>query len=159
VEDERSRRVQADERAARSAIGAGAVLIRSWRNEYGVHARTQAFVEAVEADIAAARQARDAKRVQDGEQRLAEARATAQAWMRARDTTWASLTSLLLQQAELPPALLEAQLKVWHADNAQPEFERLREFAAMFVAEVNHTRAGRAVNAEAARRRVAPAAQ
>jgi hypothetical protein len=159
VEDERSRRVQADERAARSAIGAGAVLIRAWRNEFSVHARTQAFVEAVEADIAAARQARDAKRVQDGEQRLAEARATAQAWMRARDTTWASLTSLLLQQAELPPALLEAQLKVWHADNAQPEFERLREFAAMFVAEVNHTRAGRAVNAEAARRRVAPAAQ
>ncbi len=159
VEDERSRRVQADERAARSAIGAGAVLIRAWRNEFSVQARTQAFVEAVEADIAAARQARDAKRVQDGEQRLAEARATAQAWLRARDTTWASLTSLLLQQAELPPALLEAQLKVWHADNAQPEFERLREFAAMFVAEVNHTRAGRAVNAEAARRRVAPAAQ
>ena len=154
VEDERSRRAQADERAARSAIGAGAVLIRAWRNEYSVHGRTLAFVQAQEADLAAARQARDQKRVQEGEQRLAEARATSEQWQRARDTTWASLTSLLLQQAELPPALMEAQLRVWRADNAQPEFERLREFAGLFVAEVSQTRTGRAVNAEAARRRL-----
>jgi hypothetical protein len=64
------------------------------------------------------------------------------------------LTSLLLQQAEMPQPLLEAQLKVWLADNAQPDFARLRDFAAMFVAEVNHARAGRAVNADATRARL-----
>jgi hypothetical protein len=154
VETERSRRVQADERASRSAIGAGAVLVRSFRNEYQVAAATIAVVGDAEAALAAATRANDPRRKQEAEKLLADARLRSAGWVRARDTTWSSLTSLLLQQAEMAQPLMEAQLKVWRADNAQPDFERLRDFAAMFVAEVGHTRAGRAVNADATRTRL-----
>ncbi len=159
VEDQRSRRVQADERAARSAIGAGAVLVRAFRNENFQLAQYQTLVATLETVIADARKAGDTKLREESERRLEQTREPMQLFTRSRDTTWASLTSLLLQQAELPQPLLEAQLKVWQADNAQPEFELLRRFAAMFVAEVNHTRAGRAVNAEAARTRLTAARQ
>lgn len=151
VETERSRRVQADERAARSAIGAGAVLVRSYRNEFQVAAATLAVVQDAEAAVAAAR---DPAGKAAAEKLLAEAQARSAGWVRARDTTWASLTSLLLQQADMAQPLLDAQLRVWLADNAQPDFGRLRDFAAMFAAEVNHTRAGRAVDADATRRRL-----
>jgi hypothetical protein len=151
VETERSRRVQADERAARSAIGAGAVLVRSFRNEFQVAAATIAVVQDAEAAVAAARNPASKA---EAEKLLADARLRSAAWVRARDTTWASLTSLLLQQAEMAQPLLEAQLRVWLADNAQPDFARLRDFAALFAAEVNRTRAGRAVDADAARRRL-----
>jgi hypothetical protein len=151
VETERSRRVQADERAARSAIGAGAVLVRSYRNEFDVAGASIKEVQLAEAALAAARTPGDKA---NADRELAVARRISAPWVRSRDTTWASLTSLLLQQAEMPQPLLEAQLKVWLADNAQPDFARLRDFAAMFVAEVNHARAGRAVNADATRARL-----
>ena len=48
---------------------------------------------------------------------------------------------------------------MWRADNTQAEFELLRNFAGLFVAEVNHTRAGRTVNTEPARRRLTAALQ
>ncbi len=150
VEEQRSRRVQADERAARSAIGAAAVLVRAWNNEHDVAEVGLEIVAKAEAQLAAAnattRQAADAQ--------LDSARKRVAPWVAARATTWASLTSLLLQQTELPPALLDSQLKVWQAENAQPEFATLRRAASLFVAEVNQTRAGRTVNAEAARRRL-----
>jgi hypothetical protein len=159
VEDERSRRVQADERAARSAIGAGAVLVRAFRNENFQLAQYQTLVATLETVIANARKAGDTKLLEESERRLEQTREPTQLFTRSRDTTWASLTSLLLQQADLPQPLLEAQLKVWQADNAQPDFALLRRFAAMFIAEVNHTRAGRAVAAEAARARLTAAQQ
>ena len=150
VEDQRSRRVQADERAARSAIGAAAVLVRAWNNEHDIAEVGLDIVGKAEVQLAAA----NAAARQAAETQLEGARKRVAPWVAARASTWASLTSLLLQQTELPPALLESQLKVWQAENAQPEFETLRRAAALFVAEVNQTRAGRTVNADAARRRL-----
>lgn len=159
VEDERSRRVQADERAARSAIGAGAVLIRAFRNENRQYEEYGKLIATIEKVIEDARKANDTRLREESERRLAQSRETQALFSRIRETTWASLASLLLQQADLPPALLDSQLRVWRADNAQAEFELLRSFAGLFVAEVNHTRAGRAVNAEIARRRITAALQ
>jgi len=159
VEDERSRRVQADERAARSAIGAGAVLIRAFRNENRQYEEYGKLIATIEKIIEDARKANDTKLREESERRLAQSKETQALFTRIRETTWASLTSLLLQQADLPPALLESQLRVWRADNTQAEFELLRNFAGLFVAEVNHTRAGRTVNTEPARRRLTAALQ
>lgn len=159
VEDERSRRVQADERAARSAIGAGAVLIRAFRNENRQYEEYGKLIATIEKIIEDAKKANDAKLREESERRLAQSKETQALFSRIRETTWASLASLLLQQADLPPALLESQLRVWRADNTQAEFELLRSFAGLFVAEVNHTRTGRAVNADIARRRITAALQ
>ncbi len=159
VEDERSRRVQADERAARSAIGAGAVLIRAFRNENRQYEEYGKLIATIEKIIEDAKKANDTKLREESERRLAQSKETQALFTRIRETTWASLTSLLLQQADLPPALLESQLRVWRADNTQSEFELLRTFAGLFVAEVNHTRTGRTVNAEAARRRITASLQ
>ena len=159
VEDERSRRVQADERAARSAIGAGAVLIRAFRNENRQYEEYGKLIATIEKIIEDARKANDTKLREESERRLAQSKETQALFTRIRETTWASLTSLLLQQADLPPALLESQLRVWRADNTQAEFELLRSFAGLFVAEVNHTRTGRTVNTEPARRRLTAALQ
>ena len=106
-----------------------------------------------------ARKANDTKLREESERRLAQSKETQALFTRIRETTWASLTSLLLQQADLPPALLESQLRVWRAANTQAEFELLRSFAGLFVAEVNHTRTGRTVNTEPARRRLTAALQ
>ena len=151
VEDERSRRVQSDERAARSAIGSGAVLIRSFRNDY----RSTLSLQRIVADMeAAAKTAHSPAEKQRIEAELADARERLVLWNRSLDTAFAALTSLLLQQADLPKPLLDAQLAVWRTDNAQPAFETLRDFAGRFTEEVDRARPGRSVNPEALRRRL-----
>jgi len=152
VEDERSRRVQADERAARSAIGAGAVLIRAWRNDY----RGAASLARIVADLEAAAKASGISDQQrrEAEADLADARERLVLWNRSLDTAFAALASLLLQQTELPKPLLEAQLAVWRAENAQPAFETLRRFAGWFTEEVERARPGRSVPVEALRQRL-----
>ena len=151
VEDERSRRVQSDERAARSAIGSGAVLIRSWRNDF----RSTLSLQRIVADMeAAAKAARTPAEKQRAEADLADARERLALWNRSLDTAFAALSSLLLQQADLPKPLLDSQLAVWRTDNAQPAFQTLREFAGWFTEEVDRARPGRSVNPEALRRRL-----
>lgn len=154
VEDQRTRRIDADQRAARSAIGAAAVLIRAWSNETRIADGLQQSITKSEADLAAATRANNAGAKKDLEEILSGRRRALASWGSSRDTTWASLTSLLLQQSELPQALLDSQLKIWLAENAQPEFATLREAAPLFVAEVGHTRTGRTASTEAARRRL-----
>lgn len=154
VEDERSRRVQADERAARSAIGAGAVLIRAWRNDYRGFLRVDDLVKRQEAELKSGRLPAGSPERRDAEAKLAEAREIHEIWTRSLDTAFAALSSLLLQQAEMPKPLLDAQLAVWRTENSQDTFKTLREFAGWFVEEVDRTRPGRAVNAEALRRRL-----
>jgi len=135
------------------------VLIRAFRNENRQYEEYGKLIATIEKVIEDARKANDTRLREESERRLAQSKETQALFSRIRETTWASLASLLLQQADLPPALLESQLRVWRADNAQAEFELLRSFAGLFVAEVNHTRAGRAVNAETARRRITAALQ
>jgi hypothetical protein len=136
VETERMRRVEADARAVRSAIGAGAVLIRALRNEHrGVVGR--------EAIVLAARQ-RPPTDPRD-QARLREAEADLALWLRARDTTFATLGSLILQQLDLAQPVLDSQLAIWRQENAGAEFATLRDFAGVFVALVARARPGRAL--------------
>lgn len=155
VEAERSRRVQADERAARSAIGAGAVLIRAWRNDYRGFLNIDGLVNDMEAELKSGRLAPGSAQRREAESRLAEAREARAAWARSLDTAFATLTALILQQTELPAAMLKAQLAVWRTENAQPDFRTLRDFAGKFVEEVERARPGRAVAADALRGRLA----
>ena len=78
---------------------------------------------------------------------------------RSLDTAFATLSSLLLQQADLAKPLLDGQLAVWRAENARPEFQTLRQFAGWFVEEVDRARPGRSVDAAALRRRLTPNSQ
>jgi hypothetical protein len=136
VETERMRRVEADARAVRSAIGAGAVLIRALRNEHrGVVGR--------EAIVLAARQ-RPPTDPRD-QARLREAEADLALWLRARDTTFATLGSLILQQLDLAQPVLDSQLAIWRQENGGAEFATLRDFAGVFVALVARARPGRAL--------------
>jgi len=140
VEAERMRRVEADARAVRSAIGAGAVLIRALRNEHrGVVGR--------EAIVLPYRQRPPAD--PRDQARLREAEADLALWTRARDTTFASLGSLILQQLDLPQPVLEAQLGIWRQENAGADFATLRDFAGAFVAQVAAARPGRALPRDA----------
>ncbi len=151
VENERSRRVQADERAARSAIGSGAVLIRSWRNDYRSTLSLQRIVADMETAAKAARTPAEKQRI---EAEVADAKERLVLWNRSLDTAFAALSSLLLQQADLPKPLLDAQLAVWRTENAQPAFQTLRDFAGWFTEEVDRARPGRSVNPEALRRKL-----
>jgi hypothetical protein len=155
VEAERSRRVQADERAARSAIGAGAVLIRAWRNDYRGFLNIDGLVADMEAELRSGRLAPGSAPRREAEARLAEAREARATWARSLDTTFATLSALILQQADLPAPMLQAQLAVWRTENAQPEFRTLRDFAGWFVEEVERARPGRAVAPDELRRRLA----
>ena len=74
VENERSRRVQADERAARSAIGAGAVLIRAYRNEYNVAQGAAGVVAEFEASLKTLPRGGDERQRRQIEKELTEAR-------------------------------------------------------------------------------------
>ncbi len=140
VETERMRRAEADARAARSAIGAGAVLIRALRNEHrGVVGR--------EAPLLPLRQRPPAD--PRDQARLREAEADLALWVRARDTTFASLGGLILQQLDLPQPVLEAQLGLWRQENAGADFATLRDFAGQFVREVAAARPGRALPRDA----------
>jgi hypothetical protein len=140
VEAERMRRAEADARAVRSAIGAGAVLIRSLRNEHrGVVGREATLLPLRRRPPADPRD----------QARLSEAEADLALWQRARDTTFASLGSLILQQLDLPQALLEAELGLWRQEHAGAEFATLRDFAGQFVREVAAARAGRALPRDA----------
>ncbi len=154
VENERSRRVQADERAARSAIGAGAVLIRSFRNDYRGAASLQRIVADLEAAVKSPPRGISDKQRGEAEADLADARERLVLWNRSLDTAFAALASLLLQQTELPRPLLQAQLAVWRAENAQPAFQTLRDFAGWFIEEVERARPGRSVQADALRQRL-----
>ena len=154
VEDERSRRAQADERAARSAIGAGAVLIRAWRNDYRLASGIAGTLTIREAELKSStlppadpRRARMAEDVKNTADYLTVVN-------RSLDTAFATLSSLVLQQADLPKPLLVSQLAVWRTDNARAESQTLREFAGWFTDEVDRARPGRTVNAEALRRRL-----
>jgi hypothetical protein len=140
IEAERSGRTEANERAVRSAIGAGAVLVRSLRNEHRQ-------VISLEADVA--RFATPAVRTLPADslegKLLRDKQDTLRSWTLARDTTFAALSSLILQQLDLSQSLLGAQLEVWRTENKQPEFENLRRFAGMFAAEVAAARIGKSV--------------
>ncbi len=151
VENERSRRVQSDERAARSAIGSGAVLIRSWRNDYRSAVQLQRIVTDMEELSKAARTPEQKLRV---EAELAGARESLALFTRSLDTAFAALSSLLLQQADLPKPVVDAQLAVWRTENAQPAFQTLRDFAGWFTDEVDRARPSRSVNPETLRRRL-----
>jgi Sulfatase-modifying factor enzyme 1 len=118
IEAERSGRTEANERAVRSAIGAGAVLVKSPRNEHRQ-------VISLEADVA--RFATPAVRTLPADslegKLLRDKQDTLRSWTLARDTTFAALSSLILQQLDLSQSLLGAQLEVWSTENKQPEFE------------------------------------
>ena len=156
VETERGQRVQADERAVRSAIGAGAVLIRSLRNDTRSARGARASVAGYEAGLEALRKAGRPENPND-QKSLLVMRDAAGKFQKSADTEFAALTSLLLQQVELPPAILTAQLKVWRADNANEDFRTLRDFAGLFVAEVEIAREKQAIDQDAALKRLVPA--
>ncbi len=140
VETERMRRVEADARAVRSAIGAGAVLIRALRNEHRdllLAEGRAAFVR--QRPSPTARDAEDLRRAEE----------VVALWTRARDTTFATLASLILQQLDLPQPVLEAQLGIWRQENAGADFATLRDFAGAFVAQVAAARPGRALPRDA----------
>ena len=154
VEDERSRRAQADERAARSAVGAGAVLIRAWRNDFRLGAGIADNLATKEAELKASRLPPADPQRKRMETDLQNTRDYLAVVHRSLDTAFATLSSLVLQQADLPKPLLDSQLAVWRTENAQPAFQTLRDFAGWFVDEVDRARPGRSVNPETLRRRL-----
>jgi hypothetical protein len=144
IEAERAERLQADQRAISSAIGAGAVLAREVRNAAAVQQGIKAVVN-VAAQAAGAREAKP-----DDAQRLTEARISLDKWTRSLDTSFAAFSALVLQQTDLPQTLLEQQLAVWQAATPQAEFSVLHRYAALFVHEVALARPGHAVPRDAA---------
>jgi hypothetical protein len=133
VEDERSRRAEAERRAIRSAIGAGAVAVRELRNATRTlrsltASLREAEIRAMQAPAAARAELEDQRRMVQGFQAL-------------QDSSFAVLFSLVQQQAELPSAQVEQQLGIWRGENAGPAFENLRRFAGLFVAEIGRARA------------------
>jgi hypothetical protein len=144
VEEQRSQLAQADERAARNAIGAGAALIREYYNaNIGVHGYEQVRQTLAKLDQASPGQ-------QAVNQRLQEASASLAKWTQSRDTTFAVLASLVLQQLDVPQPTIEAQLQVWQRAYDSPEFEYLRGCARKFVVEIAAARRGHAVARDAA---------
>ncbi len=156
VETERGQRVQADERAVRSAIGAGAVLIRALRNDTRAARGARRSVVAYETGLEEQRTKNQPENPAD-QKSLVVMRDTEAKFQKSADTEYAALSSLVLQQVELPPAILAAQLKVWRADNSGEDFRNLRDFAGLFVAEVDLARRKQAIDQEAALKRLVPA--
>ncbi|MCZ8150665.1 MAG: SUMF1/EgtB/PvdO family nonheme iron enzyme [Roseomonas sp.] len=148
VEADRAARAQADERAARGAIAAGAALIRVVRNHRNVLEGQQALLPA--AERAAQGRAPDSP---EG-RALAQIRDTIRTWETLRDSDFNTLAALVQQQLDLPQPLIEAQLAVWLQEaEAQGASRAFRGFGRMFVAEIAAARSGRTVNrAEALRR-------
>ncbi|MGX9964289.1 formylglycine-generating enzyme family protein [Roseomonas sp. F4] len=137
VEGERAARVQSEERGARSAIGAGAALIRVMRTYHHTGSELRAEL-------------RNA-----GNRPNPVLRETIASMDSVRDSVFTILASLVLQQVDTPQALVEAQLQVWRQEaTTQPGFDRLRDFATMFAAEVEAARTGRSVPREEAYRRL-----
>jgi len=139
VEAERAGRTEADERAARSAVGAGASLIQVLRG----HHRVVLGQQLVAARLGAG--APDRRQVEDN----------IATFTLLRDSTFGALASLVQQQIDLPQPLLDQQLAVWRQETeARQGFDALRRFAGLFVAEIAAARPGRAVNRTEVERRL-----
>ena len=152
VEEQRSQLAQADERAARNAVGAGAVLVREFVNTSAVASDIALELENHRQSERKLEQAGQARPADDT--RIRQISENLSKWARSRDTTFAVLTGLVLQQLDVPQAMIDAQLQVWRHDNAAPEFEVLRGCARKFVAEIAAARQGHTVVPDAARARL-----
>ena len=146
IEDERSERAQAEERGARSAVGAGAVLVRELRNTYRDLVRSRTMVALEEAD--------PKNRTAGGREHIEELRSRLSFAEGSNATSFDILSSLVLQQLDLPQVRIESQLQVWLKENARPEFVNLRRFAGMFVAEIAQARPKRGTDRVALFRRL-----
>ncbi len=137
VESERTLRVQADGRATRSAIGAGAVIIRSFRNDMRQLAGVRRAMERLGAGAPDAAAADDTTRLRQEESLRILTHVT--------ETDFAALSTLAMREAELPGAAVQDGLVIWLAENDRQDFAGLRHFAHCFVVEVSEARSRRAV--------------
>jgi hypothetical protein len=148
VEAERATRVQADERAAASAIRAGTELIRSMRFYHRSALSQRALLPRLEREArgrpANSVEAEDLRVVQD----------TLRSLEAGRDASAAALGSLVLQQLDLAQPLIEAQLAVVRQEMQGRSSEAALRFPAMFVAEIAAARPGRAVSQPDLARRI-----
>lgn len=133
---DRFARADAEARAARSAIGAGAVLVRGWRNARDVIAGIDRGIE--EANRMPPGPGRD-----EAIENFARAR---RSWELNQRTTRRVLDDLTMQQLDTPPAVLREQLAVWKSENASQDSTTLRLMADRFVAYVELARPIRRVD-------------
>jgi len=139
VEAERAARAEADERAVRSAVGAGASLIQVLRGHHRV-VRGQEQVAA---------------RLPAGSAERRQVEANIATYTLLRESTFGALVGLVQQQIDLPQTLVEQQAAVWRQETeGRQGFDALRRFAGLFVAEVAAARTGRAVSQAEAERRL-----
>jgi len=141
---DRFARVDAEQRGARSAIGAGAVLVRDFRNSFRVAANLAAAVAEAEKQPASA----------DRDKQVAELTGTLKPWQQNERTTFDVLTSLILQVADTPKQTIDGQLDVWKAENPGDEKTNLRRFADMFAFEVDDARRRKAIDRDVATQRL-----
>lgn len=125
---DRFARDQAGGRAARSAIGAGAVLIRAVRDFDGRVASTRALVAAL--TIADPNNVRLITRQQQ----------QIEAAENNRALTLRAYVTLLAQTAQdFPPATLTAELAVWRAEQTGAAAREIARFGALFVQQAERT--------------------
>jgi hypothetical protein len=137
--NEQLAREAADGRSAYAAIDSGAILIRLMR-DYDYRAR---------ALQAAANQQRRTDRPQPGDQqRIQELQASARAnEENLGDTVEAYLRLLNNTARAFPRAQLEAQLALWRREHVGPRFQKLPQFAQLFVEQTTQQRERPAANA------------
>ena len=139
VEAERAARAEADERAVRSAVGAGASLIQVLRGHHRVVLGQQQVAARLGANAPERRQVE----------------ANIATYTLLRDSIFGALAGLVQQQIDQPQPLIDQQLAVWRQETeGRQGFDALRRFAGLFVAEVAAARGGRAVSRVEAERRL-----